>query len=61
METLLLSKQDVDMFINMKDAIASVEQAYTDYCSNMVIQPPIVSIEDEENNGELILWTNLQR
>ena len=47
METLLLSKQDVDMLINMKDAISSVEQAYTDYCSNMVIQPPIVSIEDE--------------
>lgn len=57
METLLLSKQDVDMLINMKDAITSVEQAYTDYCSNMVIQPPIVSIEDEENNGELDIKT----
>lgn len=57
METLLLSKQDVGMLINMKDAIASVEQAYTDYCSNMVIQPPIVSIEDEENNGELDIKT----
>lgn len=57
METLLLSKQDVGMLINMKDAIDSVEQAYTDYCSNMVIQPPIVSIEDEENNGELDIKT----
>ncbi len=57
METLLLSKQDVGMIINMKDAIASVEQAYMDYCSNMIIQPPIVSIEDEENNGELDIKT----
>ncbi len=57
METLILSKQDVGMLINMKDAITSVEQAYTDYCSNRVIQPPIVSIEDEENNGELDIKT----
>ncbi|AOT69290.1 ornithine cyclodeaminase family protein [Geosporobacter ferrireducens] len=57
METLILSKQDVSKLINMKDAIASVEQAYKAYCSDQVIQPPIVSIDDAEHNGEIDIKT----
>lgn len=57
METLILLKQDVSKLLNMKDAITSVEQAYIEYSSNKVIQPPIVSIDDTEHNGELDIKT----
>lgn len=57
METLILSKQDVSKLLNMKDAISSVEQAYIEFSSNKVIQPPIVSIDNTEHNGELDIKT----
>ncbi len=53
MKTLLLTGKEVKGLLNMPDAILAVEQGYKAYNQNMVEQPPIVSIDITEYNGEM--------
>jgi ornithine cyclodeaminase/alanine dehydrogenase len=55
MKTLLLNQREVKQLLNMPDAIVAVEEAYKDFNRKMAIQPPIVSIEVPEYNGEMDL------
>lgn len=55
MKTLLLNQREVKQLLNMPDTIIAVEEAYKDFNRKMVIQPPIVSIEVQEHNGEMDL------
>lgn len=52
-KTLILSRKEVEKLINFKDTIAAVAEAYKAFSSRKVIQPPIVSIDIKEHNGEL--------
>lgn len=53
MKTLILSRADVSELLNMADTITAVEEAYRTFNSGFAIQPPIMSIDVPENNGEL--------
>lgn len=53
LKTLILGRQDVSNILNMHDTMSAVEEAYRAYNMNLVVQPPIVSIDVPENNGEL--------
>lgn len=52
MKTLLLSKDDVENSLCMKDVIESVKKGYLAYNAGKVDQPDIVSMEIPEYNGE---------
>lgn len=52
MLTLLLSYDDVLSVLSMKDMIDAVEEGYISYNRGKVVQPDVVSIEEEKNNGE---------
>jgi len=53
METLLLKKSDVESLLTMKDAMESVRKSYMAYSQNKVTQPPIMSIDVPDHNGEI--------
>lgn len=53
MKTLLLSKEDVMGMLNMQLSLEAVEEAYLIYGKQRLEQPPIVSIEVPEYNGEM--------
>lgn len=53
METLLLSKCDIEKILMESDILDTVEQGYIAYNRGKVVQPDIVSIDIEEKNGEL--------
>lgn len=53
MKTLILNQQEVKELLNMPDAIKAVEEAYKAYNLNKVEQPPIVSVEVAEHDGEV--------
>lgn len=52
MPTLLLSKNDVQLLLSMEMAIESVREAYTLFHNDQIEQPPIVSVDIREYNGE---------
>lgn len=53
MKTLLLKRKDVSSLITPDMAISAVEESYMAYSRGDTIQPPIVSIELPERNGEM--------
>lgn len=53
MNTLLLSRKDIEKIIDFKSAYGAARDAYKAFSSGKVIQPPIVSIEIPEHHGEL--------
>lgn len=53
MSTLLLSKNEVNQLLTMELAIASAKEAYKMYYYKQIEQPPIVSIDIKQHNGEL--------
>ncbi|HWR30960.1 MAG TPA: ornithine cyclodeaminase family protein [Negativicutes bacterium] len=53
MKTLLLNQHEISQLLPMDAAIAAVTEAYKAFNQNMVAQPPIVSIEIPEHNGEI--------
>lgn len=55
MKTLLLNQKEVKQILNMADTIAAVEEAYKDFNRKLVVQPPILSIEVPDYNGEMDL------
>lgn len=57
MKTLILTNEEVGSLLNMKDAIHSVEQAYRIYAQKQLVQPPIMSIDIPEHQGELDIKT----
>ncbi len=61
LETLLLNESEVKSLLNIKDVIASVEDAYTAYCSGQVLQPDIISIELPEFHGEMDIKAGYSR
>jgi len=52
LKTLLLSMEDVQKALSMKEVIDVVEEGYLAFHRGKVRQPEIVSIEMPENNGE---------
>jgi len=53
MQTLLLTKEEVDKLICMKDVIAAVEEAYRAFNSGQVVQPDYMSIHLPAPRGEI--------
>lgn len=53
MELLFLSKKDVERILNIEMAFEADEEAYKAYSLGNFMQPPIVSMEFEADNGEL--------
>lgn len=53
MDTLLLSRKDIEGIIDFKSAYAAARDAYRAFSSGKVVQPPIVSIEIPAHHGEL--------
>lgn len=61
MKTSLLSKSDVKSLLTMKDALESVRQSYMAYNQNKVTQPPIMSIDIPDHNGEVDIKASYSR
>ncbi len=53
MKTLLLNRSEVASLLDMDRVIAAVEDAYRAFARGEVLQPPIMSIELPERNGEI--------
>ena len=53
MNTLLLSRKDIEGIIDFESAYAAARDAYKAFSSGKVVQPPIVSIEIPAHHGEL--------
>ena len=53
MELLFLSNADVEKLLTIELAFEADEEAYKAHSGGKAIQPPIVSMEFEEDNGEL--------
>lgn len=53
MDTLLLSRKDIEGIIDFESAYAAARDAYKAFSSGKVVQPPIVSIEIPAHHGEL--------
>lgn len=53
MKTLVVKRDEVQTLLTMPKVMESVKQAYETFARNKVIQPPIVSIEVPEHNGEV--------
>jgi len=53
MKTLLLTKEDVEKVVSMKDAIEAVEEGYKAFCSGQVVQPDFIAMPFDAPRGEL--------
>lgn len=53
METLILTRKEISRLLNMETAIGAAEEAYRIYGQEKLVQPPIISIDIPEHNGEL--------
>lgn len=51
---LILTKEDIVSFFNMKDAIVASEKALSMYSNNKTFIPLRTNIRDEKNNGEVL-------
>lgn len=53
MKTLLLTKEDVEKVVSMKEAIEAVEEGYRAFNSGKVMQPDFIAMPFEAPRGEL--------
>lgn len=53
METIILTKEQIEKILVMDDVIESVEEAYKLFSEKKVILPPVLSFEIEKYHGEI--------